>query len=130
MRAIGPASSLRAYGLVVQIGCTDIWMMDSSLLPGCEPGHLRPKSLGKLWADRTHLCFPFDNTYVRLPERFYARLDPAPVAAPRIVVVNTELTERLGLNPNALASSEGVEVLAGNRVPAGAEPLALAYAVT
>ena len=26
--------------------------------------------------------FPFDNTYARLPERFYARLDPTPVAAP------------------------------------------------
>ena len=31
---------------------------------------------------------PFDNTYARLPERFYVRLDPKPVAAPWLVRVN------------------------------------------
>jgi uncharacterized protein YdiU (UPF0061 family) len=34
----------------------------------------------------------------------------------------------LGLDPDWLASPEGVEVLAGKRVPNGAEPIALAYA--
>jgi uncharacterized protein YdiU (UPF0061 family) len=72
--------------------------------------------------------FPFDNTYARLPERFYARLDPTPVAAPRLVRLNADLAERLGLDPDGLAGPEGVEVLAGNRVPGGAEPMALAYA--
>jgi serine/tyrosine/threonine adenylyltransferase len=72
--------------------------------------------------------FPFDNTYARLPGRFYARLDPAPVAAPRLVRVNAGLARSLGLDPDELASPEGVEVLAGNRVPEGAEPIALAYA--
>jgi uncharacterized protein YdiU (UPF0061 family) len=72
--------------------------------------------------------FPFDNTYARLPGRFFARLDPAPVAAPRLVQVNAGLAERLELDPNGLAGPEGVEVLAGNRVPGGAEPVALAYA--
>src|SRR3712207_378658 len=71
---------------------------------------------------------PFDNTYARLPERFFARLDPAPVAAPRLVRVNAGLAEDLGLAPDELAGPEGVEVLAGNRVPEGAEPVALAYA--
>jgi protein adenylyltransferase len=70
----------------------------------------------------------FDNTYARLPERFYARLDPTPVAAPGLVRVNAALAERLGLDPVALSSPEGVAVLAGNRVPEGAEPIALAYA--
>ncbi len=63
--------------------------------------------------------FPFDNTYARLPGRFYARLDPTPVAAPRLVRVNTGLAERLGLDPDELAGPESVETLAGNRVPAG-----------
>ena len=71
---------------------------------------------------------PFDNTYARLPERFYARLDPTPVAAPRLVRLNTALAEQLGLDPGALQSPEGVAMLAGNRVPDGAEPIALAYA--
>ena len=72
--------------------------------------------------------FGFENTYARLPERFYARLDPTPVAAPRLIKVNAELARNLGLNPDALASSQGVEILAGSRVPEGAEPLAIAYA--
>ena len=39
--------------------------------------------------------FSFDNTYARLPEHFYARLDPTPVAAPRLVKVNVELAREL-----------------------------------
>jgi len=72
--------------------------------------------------------FGFENTYARLPERFYARLDPTPVAAPRLIRLNVELARNLGLDPDALASERGVEILAGNRVAEGAEPLAQAYA--
>lgn len=74
------------------------------------------------------MLIPFDNSYARLPERFYARLPPTPVAAPRLVRVNRDLAKHLGLDPEQLATAEGVEILAGNRVPAGAEPLAMAYA--
>jgi uncharacterized protein YdiU (UPF0061 family) len=74
------------------------------------------------------LRLAFDNTYARLPERLYARLAPTPVAAPRLVRLNAALAEDLGLDPTELASPEGVDILAGNRVPAGAEPIALAYA--
>src|SRR5829696_4984003 len=72
--------------------------------------------------------FPFENTYASLPARFYARLGPTPVAAPRLVRLNEGMAERLGLDPDWLAGPEGVGVLAGNRVPEGAEPIALAYA--
>jgi uncharacterized protein YdiU (UPF0061 family) len=72
--------------------------------------------------------FPFDNSYARLPERFHARVAPAPVRAPRLLRLNAPLARELGLDPSALAGPEGVEVLAGNRVPEGAEPIALAYA--
>ena len=71
---------------------------------------------------------PFDNSYARLPERFYAHVNPTPVAAPHLIRVNAGLAERLGIDANELASPEGVEVLAGNRVPEGADPVALAYA--
>jgi uncharacterized protein YdiU (UPF0061 family) len=70
----------------------------------------------------------FENTYARLPERFYARLNPTPVAAPRRIKLNLELARNLGLEPDMLASPEGVEILAGNRLAAGSEPLAIAYA--
>jgi uncharacterized protein YdiU (UPF0061 family) len=72
--------------------------------------------------------FPFENTYARLPDRFYARVAPTAVRAPRIVKVNRSLAELLGADPDRLESPEGAEVLAGNAVPEGAEPIALAYA--
>jgi len=72
--------------------------------------------------------FTFDNSYARLPARFHARLDPTRVVAPQLVRVNAELAEFLGLDPAELASPDGVQILAGNRVPQGAEPLAAAYA--
>ncbi|MGD0432159.1 MAG: protein adenylyltransferase SelO [Acetobacteraceae bacterium] len=72
--------------------------------------------------------FPFDNSYANLPERFHARLDPTHVAAPRLIRVNLSLAERLGLDPEVLASPEGVQILAGNIVPEGGAPLAAAYA--
>ena len=70
----------------------------------------------------------FDNSYARLPERFYARLAPSRVAAPKLIAVNEDLARHLRIDPVRLASAEGVAVLAGNTVPDGAEPLAMAYA--
>jgi serine/tyrosine/threonine adenylyltransferase len=72
--------------------------------------------------------FGFDNSYARLPERFYARASATPARAPRLVKVNRPLAELLGLDPDELASPAGVAVLAGNDVPEGADPIALAYA--
>src|SRR3984885_1236103 len=78
--------------------------------------------------DSHSVRFSFENTYARLPEHFYVRLDPTPVSAPRLVKVNGELARKLGLDPDALANARGVEILAGNCVTEGAEPLAMAYA--
>jgi uncharacterized protein YdiU (UPF0061 family) len=72
--------------------------------------------------------FRFDNTYARLPDRFYARVQPTPASAPRLVKVNRALAASLGADAAALESAEGAHVLAGNRIPEGAEPIALAYA--
>lgn len=70
----------------------------------------------------------FDNSYARLPEAFYARLPPKPVARPQLIRVNGALAELLGIDPDFLASPEGVGILSGNKVPEGATPLAMAYA--
>src|SRR5688572_18606638 len=72
--------------------------------------------------------FPFDNTYARLPDRFYARVKPEAVTAPRLIRLNRDLALHLGLNPDYLSSPDGVELLSGNRVPDAAEPIAMAYA--
>ncbi|CEG25477.1 protein adenylyltransferase SelO [Bacillus sp. B-jedd] len=70
----------------------------------------------------------FDNSYTQLPDVFYTLQNPKPVSAPRLAVFNSPLAERLGLNPDALKSEDGIAVLAGNQVPEGASPLAQAYA--
>src|SRR5262245_29187136 len=72
--------------------------------------------------------FPFDNSYARLPKRFFARLRPTPVAAPRLIKLNEGLARQLRLDPQALSSPEGVAMLAGNAVPKLGEPIAMAYA--
>ena len=72
--------------------------------------------------------FPFQNTYSRLPDRFYARVAPTPVASPRLIRLNEPLARELGLDPDWLAGPQGLEVLAGMRVPDAAEPIAMAYA--
>jgi uncharacterized protein YdiU (UPF0061 family) len=74
------------------------------------------------------LGWHFDNSYIRLPDCLYARLDPVSVAAPRMAIFNSSLAEALGLNARALAGDEGVALFSGNRVPEGAEPIAQAYA--
>lgn len=71
---------------------------------------------------------PFDNSYARLPERFYARVAPSVAPAPALIKLNVQLAAALGLDAEALASPEGVAILAGSRVGEGSEPLAMAYA--
>jgi uncharacterized protein YdiU (UPF0061 family) len=73
-------------------------------------------------------AFAFDNSYARLPERFYARLDPTAVAAPRLLKLNEALAVELGLDANLLSTPVGAAILAGNRIAQGSQPIALAYA--
>ncbi len=74
------------------------------------------------------LHFPFDNSYVALPQNFFARVAPTPVSSPKLIKLNRPLALHLGLDPDWLSSPEGVEILAGKRVPDGADPIAMAYA--
>ena len=70
----------------------------------------------------------FDNSYAQLPDRFFDRQSPTAVSRPGLIRVNHALAKELGIDPGWLASPEGIEVLAGNRLPPGAEPIATAYA--
>jgi uncharacterized protein YdiU (UPF0061 family) len=70
----------------------------------------------------------FENSYARLPERFFAPVAPTRVKAPGWLAVNEGLGEVLGLTPEELRSGELLEALAGNRTLEGSEPIALAYA--
>ena len=70
----------------------------------------------------------FSNTYARLPERFFARLCPTPVAKPHLIKFNETLASELGIHTEALEPDELAAVFAGNVIPQGAEPIAMAYA--
>jgi uncharacterized protein YdiU (UPF0061 family) len=76
----------------------------------------------------TDTAWHFDNSYVALPHSFYASLEPVPVRKPGMAVFNQALAEALGLNTDVLSGDEGTAIFAGNRIPAGAEPIAQAYA--
>ncbi len=74
------------------------------------------------------ISFPFNNSYAHLPEAFYARVPPTPVEKPKLIRLNDALARQLYLDPDKLATDEGIEILAGNRIAEGSEPIAMAYA--
>ena len=71
---------------------------------------------------------PFDNTYAKLPERFFAKQAPARVQDPKLIRLNRDLAVHLSIDTDWLESDDGVAMLAGNTIPEGAEPIAQAYA--
>lgn len=70
----------------------------------------------------------FDNSYANLPDQFFSRTRPTPVADPQIIAINETLADSLGFDAHALQSPQGVDMFAGNFVPNGADPIAQAYA--
>jgi uncharacterized protein YdiU (UPF0061 family) len=70
----------------------------------------------------------FDNSYARLPDRFYSRVLPAPSDKPELIRLNHTLATELGIDPAWLASDKGIQMVAGNVLPQGADPIATAYA--
>jgi len=76
----------------------------------------------------TDTAAAFDNSYVRLPERFFTRQQPQPVSAPGLIRVNHALASHLGFEAGWLESESGVAFTAGNFTPAGADPIAIVYA--
>jgi uncharacterized protein YdiU (UPF0061 family) len=71
--------------------------------------------------------FTFENSYARLPERFFQRTLPVPVKTPNLIYLNRVLVEELGLNPDFFHGENGAAIFSGNLIPSGAEPIALAY---
>lgn len=66
--------------------------------------------------------------YGSLPSQFHAEAALSPVSEPRLLRLNEELAEELGLDADFLRSEAGVAMLAGNAPANGVTPLALAYA--
>lgn len=71
---------------------------------------------------------PFDNSYARLPERFFAPTPPMASPAPRLLRVNRVLAAELGIDPDWLAGPDGLAILSGRALAQGSQPIAQAYA--
>ena len=72
--------------------------------------------------------FPFDNSYARDLTGFYVPCQPEPVPAPELLHFNPDLARELGLSLDALGAEALAALFSGNRLPAGATPIAQAYA--
>lgn len=75
-----------------------------------------------------NIGWKFDNSYVRLPDSLYARLNPVPVRAPHLAILNEALAKTLGLNIHSLPEQDAALLFAGNALPDGAQPIAQSYA--
>lgn len=72
--------------------------------------------------------FHFDNSYARLPDRFYASVYPEPVGGPKLIMFNEALAKELGVEADLSDPDRMAATFSGNVVPQGAMPLAMAYA--
>jgi len=70
----------------------------------------------------------FSNSFARLPERFFARQAPTPVASPHLIKFNDALAAELGLDATAITANGAAAIFAGNALPPGMDPIAMAYA--
>lgn len=68
-----------------------------------------------------------DNRRRQVRRAAFSRVDPTPVAAPRLVAWSPEVADLLGLDPAVAGSPAFAEVFGGNRLPAGAAPFAMRY---
>ncbi|MDF0664508.1 MAG: YdiU family protein [Nitrospira sp.] len=77
---------------------------------------------------RTLETLSFDNTYARLPDAFYARLNPTPFSAPPYLVhANQAAAELIDLDPTQLTRPEFTALFGGSALAPGMEPLAMLY---
>lgn len=72
--------------------------------------------------------FAFDNSYARLPQVFHRPARPAVARAPSLIRFNHALAGELGLDVEGASDARLAQVLSGQVIPVGAEPLAQAYA--
>ena len=68
----------------------------------------------------------FNNSYEKLPEDFFQRINPIPVKDPQLIVFNVELGKRLGIDKKS--NEQLARIFSGNKLIKGSSPIALAYA--
>lgn len=74
---------------------------------------------------RSLATLSYDNRFAALPESYYARVNPTALPAPELVALNPDAAALIDLDPDDAALTE---VLAGNRLLPGMDPVAAVYA--
>ncbi len=67
-------------------------------------------------------------TYTQLPKSFFVHVEPTKVRSPKVVVLNYQLGNSLGLDLRRLDDQLAAAIFSGNELPLNAEPIAQAYA--
>ena len=70
----------------------------------------------------------FDNTYSKLPDTMLSKLNPIPVKAPEIIIINHSLSKHLGLDFSNISNENLALTFSGNLLPEGSDAIAQAYA--
>jgi uncharacterized protein YdiU (UPF0061 family) len=78
--------------------------------------------------EKNDIGWNLENSYAKLPELFYTPLELETVSAPKLVILNQLLAKDIGLDSEALMGQDGINILAGQALPANAKPIAQAYA--
>jgi uncharacterized protein YdiU (UPF0061 family) len=73
---------------------------------------------------KPRINIPFDNSFARLPEAFYARQSPEKVPKSELLILNESLANDLNIK---MEPSDISDFFSGNRIPDGADPLSQAY---
>lgn len=79
-------------------------------------------------ADADGIGWNVENTYSRMPQTLFKCVAPAAVSEPRVSVLNHSLARELGLSLREVSDDTAAALFAGQQLPAGAQPIAQAYA--
>src|SRR3546814_20516223 len=78
--------------------------------------------------DIDSMDFAFENSFHDSMEGFYAPAEAAKPSAPKLLIFNHALAERIGIEVADVADDDLARIFSGEEMPEGADPRALAYA--
>ena len=77
---------------------------------------------------KNKIDWKFENSYLQLPKNMQSKQLPEKVKNPKIVLINNNLSNELGINLSNLDPEYLALVFSGNQLPTGSDTIAMAYA--
>jgi len=78
--------------------------------------------------NKNKIDWKFKNSYLQLPKNMQSKQLPEKVKNPKIVLINNNLSNELGINLSNLDPEYLALVFSGNQLPTGSDTIAMAYA--